>query len=339
MASYEDETYSTVFASLKHPIRRKILRILSSGPSSFSELQKTVEIESSHLTYHLEGLSDLLLKTEDGKYALSSLGKAAVSTMSRVEEVPKTLPPLPFLRRKWKVLATVMMVGLVLTSALVIVEYERSTQLSAQYSNISDLLQKFFPEVLDLRDALIMREYNANGIVETAYAFVKNETLENITVSSMTFSPRHFRAYSVYDLMDNVTLEIEVSINRPQDHLSLIVFRQLVKSSMGHIGSIVNTSDPLSFNANVAFVSPAFSYETISEMEVIGDATYSVTLPSRGWYFIQIQAPIEDAMSSREIGYTLTLRVRDQQDHLPFFIGSQQGSSLSSFGFPYFDGS
>jgi len=100
MASSEEETYSTVFASLKHPIRRKILRILSAGPESFSELQKAFNIESSHLTYHLEGLGNLLLKTEDGKYALSSLGEAAVSMMKQVEEPPKTVSPLRFPSRK-----------------------------------------------------------------------------------------------------------------------------------------------------------------------------------------------------------------------------------------------
>jgi len=342
MAGFEDETYSAVFASLKHPIRRKILRILSSGPKGFSELQKAVEIESSHLTYHLEGLGDLLLKTEDGKYALSSLGEAAVSMMNRVEEAPKAPSRLPFLWRKWKVLAVAMMVGLVLLSALFLFEYERSTQLSAQYSNLSGLLQKFFPEVLDLRGAIMVHEYTVNGTVETAYAFVKNETLDGLTVSSWISSSRHSRLYSVYNLMDNATLEIEISVDKPggpQDYLSLTVFRQLVKSSVGYVGSIVNVTDPLSSIASEPFVSPALSYEPIWGMEVNGSGKHSIPLPSRGWYFIQIQAPIEDAKGPREIGYTATLWIKDQQDRLPFFAGSQQDYLLSSLSLTYSNGS
>lgn len=102
MEGFEEETYSTVFASLRHPIRRKILRTLSEGPQSFSDLQRTIGIESSHLTYHLEGLTSLLAKTENGEYILSSLGRIAVSTMKQVEEPPSTSLTTQFLPRFWK---------------------------------------------------------------------------------------------------------------------------------------------------------------------------------------------------------------------------------------------
>jgi DNA-binding transcriptional ArsR family regulator len=95
MSSSEEDSYSMIFTSLKHPIRRKILRILSSEAQSFSALQKEFKIESSHLTYHIDGLGNLLYKTEDGKYALSSLGEAAVSMMGNVEE-PSTTSHFPF---------------------------------------------------------------------------------------------------------------------------------------------------------------------------------------------------------------------------------------------------
>jgi hypothetical protein len=94
MSGSEEDTYSMIFTSLKHPIRRGILRILSDNPQSFSDLQRLLKIESSHLTYHLEGLGGLLVKTEVGKYALSSIGEAAVSTMKCVEEPPKAYPSL-----------------------------------------------------------------------------------------------------------------------------------------------------------------------------------------------------------------------------------------------------
>ncbi|MGD0160266.1 MAG: helix-turn-helix transcriptional regulator [Candidatus Bathyarchaeia archaeon] len=90
MSSSEEDSYSMIFASLKHPIRRKILRILSSEAQTFSDLQKQFKIESSHLTYHIDGLGNLLYKTEDGKYALSSLGEAAISTITKVEDIPTT---------------------------------------------------------------------------------------------------------------------------------------------------------------------------------------------------------------------------------------------------------
>jgi parallel beta-helix repeat protein len=89
MSTSEEDTYSMMFTSLKHPIRRKILRILARNPEFFSDLQRQIKIDSSHLTYHLEELGSLLLKTEDGRYCLSSLGEAAASTMKHVEEPSK----------------------------------------------------------------------------------------------------------------------------------------------------------------------------------------------------------------------------------------------------------
>jgi DNA-binding transcriptional ArsR family regulator len=117
MTISEEDTYSMIFASLKHPIRRKILRILSNDPESFSDLQKQFKIESSHLTYHLEGLGNLLYKTEDGKYALSSLGEAAVSMMKHTEEPPETPSHLPFpsahRMRKPRLLTLLLLCGLI----------------------------------------------------------------------------------------------------------------------------------------------------------------------------------------------------------------------------------
>jgi DNA-binding transcriptional ArsR family regulator len=95
--SMDEETYSVIFASLKHPIRRKILRILVSGPVSFSEILQQVDIESAHLSYHLEGLNGLLKKTEEGKYVLSNLGHAGLALMSRIEEPVRLVSPA-FLR-------------------------------------------------------------------------------------------------------------------------------------------------------------------------------------------------------------------------------------------------
>lgn len=115
MSSSEEDSYSMIFTSLKHPIRRKILRILSSEAQTFSDLQKQFKIESSHLTYHIDGLGNLLYKTEDGKYALSSLGEAAVSMMRNVEEPPTTLR-FPFIHSaRARAVASSLSIGSILT--------------------------------------------------------------------------------------------------------------------------------------------------------------------------------------------------------------------------------
>lgn len=93
MSIPEDDTDPNIFACLKSLVRRKILLILSQEPKSFSDLQNEFEMESSNLSYHLNGLGSLLLRTADGKYALSSIGEVALSIIKEGEELHVT--PLP----------------------------------------------------------------------------------------------------------------------------------------------------------------------------------------------------------------------------------------------------
>jgi len=81
------ETYDLISNSLSHPIRRKILRLLSeSGRLNFTDLCNSVGVDGSHLSYHLNQLGELLTKHEDGSYGLSYLGTLSVSLMQDVEE-------------------------------------------------------------------------------------------------------------------------------------------------------------------------------------------------------------------------------------------------------------
>jgi DNA-binding transcriptional ArsR family regulator len=81
-----EETYSLIFKSLRHPIRRRILRVLANGEHTFSEILKSLSIDSGHLSYHLDELGVLIMKTADGDYRLSSIGSAAIKLMNGVEE-------------------------------------------------------------------------------------------------------------------------------------------------------------------------------------------------------------------------------------------------------------
>jgi DNA-binding transcriptional ArsR family regulator len=149
----EEETYSVIFASLKHPIRRKILRILRDKHESFSGLQRQFRIESSHLTYHLDGLGSLLIKTEDGKYALSSLGEAAVSMMKNVEE-PLGAPLLPIQPtrrlRIWKLLAVLLICGLVASlvfSGVILFKYTAAGEAYDRLEKAFDGLDQEYSEL------------------------------------------------------------------------------------------------------------------------------------------------------------------------------------------------
>ena len=130
MSGTEEETYSTMFSSLRHPARRKILRMLLERSMTFSQILDELGIPSSHLTYHLENLGELVVKREDGKYKLSSFGEASVLMMKNAEEVPeiqkKSFSSIPL---RWKSLYGIFIIGIVLLASVAYVQYNSYNQL------------------------------------------------------------------------------------------------------------------------------------------------------------------------------------------------------------------
>lgn len=127
----EEEIYSIMFKSLKHPARRQILRLLNDKPLAFMELVELLGVSSSHLTYHLESLGELITKTPEGLYCLSNFGKAAASAMKGVQEAPELASRRPKkLTRKWKTAFAVLMVAVLLLSSFGVYQYVTIIQLS-----------------------------------------------------------------------------------------------------------------------------------------------------------------------------------------------------------------
>ena len=137
MSNSEEETYSIMFTSLKHPARRKILRMLAEKPKNFSRILEELGISSSHLTYHLENLGELLTKMDDGSYKLSTFGQAAVLTMKGVEEAPDIKPKSPLsLPLKWKSLFAVLMIGLIILAGVFYDQYASLNQISSEHEQL-----------------------------------------------------------------------------------------------------------------------------------------------------------------------------------------------------------
>ncbi len=119
MASSDEEIYSIMFTSLKHPVRRKILRMLSNKPMTFMEMVENLGVSTSHLTYHLENLGELVSKLDDGNYKLSTFGLATVSAMNGVEEAPKAEPKRRWkLALKWQVLIAGLLISVIVLAGM-----------------------------------------------------------------------------------------------------------------------------------------------------------------------------------------------------------------------------
>ena len=75
MSEVDEEVYTTIFNALRHGVRRRILRMLSETQMSFTAINEKLHISSSHLTYHLDSLRELVSKN-DASYRLSVFGRA-----------------------------------------------------------------------------------------------------------------------------------------------------------------------------------------------------------------------------------------------------------------------
>ena len=145
MVDSEEEIYSIMFSSLKHPARRKILRMLAEKPMTFSQMLEALGVSSSHLTYHLENLGELLSKAENGKYRLSTFGEASVSTMKIVEEAPAVRSYHGFpLSLKWRSFLAVLLIAVLVLASFSYVEFTSLSQLSDEH----ELLQSRYDQLL-----------------------------------------------------------------------------------------------------------------------------------------------------------------------------------------------
>jgi DNA-binding transcriptional ArsR family regulator len=139
----QEEIYSTMFSSLKHPARRKILRLLSEKPLIFSEMLDLLGVSSSNLTYHLESLGELIAQ-ESGIYKLSTFGTAAVGTMKIVEEAPEVQPKKRSSASRLKVVLVGLLIGIVVLASIGILQYNALNQAANQ----RDLLQSKYNQLL-----------------------------------------------------------------------------------------------------------------------------------------------------------------------------------------------
>ncbi|MEM3666322.1 MAG: hypothetical protein QW222_04485, partial [Candidatus Bathyarchaeia archaeon] len=171
--------------------------MLSDKPMSFSEILGELGISSSHLTYHLENLGELISKTEDGKYRLSALGEAAVATMSKVEEAPKTtemrlIKSLPI---KWKLLFATLIIGLVILASLSYVQYQSLSTIAAEHKPIMELAEMTKKGALLESQHTLKYKSNSiwfsNQLYCVIYVPYDNSELEaTLTVNSISF-PSH----------------------------------------------------------------------------------------------------------------------------------------------------
>ncbi|MBN1243991.1 helix-turn-helix domain-containing protein [Candidatus Bathyarchaeota archaeon] len=217
-----EEKYSTMFSSLKHPARRKILKMLSERSMTFSEMLDKLEIPGSHLTYHLETLGEFVVKKEDGQYKLSSFGEASVSAMKGIEEVP-SIQTIKFssLPLRWKSLFALFIIFTLLFASLSYVQYASFNQLSKDY----ELLQDDFERIKAQNQQLLLENTTDKSLIFLRSVVQIDLTQYQVTLLSRTVEERHDLGGMVeeifkYSLIDGDS-KMDIVVRFRNNHFSL----------------------------------------------------------------------------------------------------------------------
>jgi hypothetical protein len=156
--------------------------MLSERTMTFSQMLEVLAIPSSHLTYHLENLGELVLKDKAGKYELSSFGKASVTMMKGAEEVPesqkKRFSNLPL---RWKSLYAAFIIGIVVLASFSMVQYSSINQLSTDYGK----LKTNYDSVAAQNDKLL--HWTPSGSL--AATIIHDVVQIDVTQYQVTFTP------------------------------------------------------------------------------------------------------------------------------------------------------
>lgn len=344
MSEVDEEVYSTIFSALRHGVRRRILRMLSYGHMSFTALYEKLEISSSHLTYHLDSLGELVSKN-DSRYKLSVFGRASVDMMNSIESPPA---PVDLVRgtNLYKLVSAFLIIALLAMSSLYYnlqsssgsqeevlalkdVEIEALTARVEELSILTEL-----SEIIEGEATLkIVSQQNLGYWYETSlyeYPMTRYQMMEN--------SIRVFYAPS-----DNLNLKIRLSMPLFQEDFYLPVTLQRGNALLNESGVVIRRFEHRNMTYAV-WRSPVIWSENFTQ----GWHNLDIELPGKGWYTLSLTGPIEvssqgdagalgmwgemedwfDILSLRVNGYSTLV----DEGEKPVFFAEETDVQCSSYG-------
>jgi DNA-binding HxlR family transcriptional regulator len=122
-----DVSRAELFEAIGHPTRIKIIQVLGEAPMGFSELKRSVGIESGGLlSFHLRKLEQLVSMTDQGVYALTDQGKEALRMVNVTRGEPRGQTVRVSQPNKRRYLAVIVVLLLVLASVSAVALYQHS---------------------------------------------------------------------------------------------------------------------------------------------------------------------------------------------------------------------
>ncbi|MGD0804808.1 MAG: winged helix-turn-helix domain-containing protein [Candidatus Bathyarchaeia archaeon] len=295
--STEDDTYSSIFTALKHPIRRKILRILDQSPTTYTEIQKQLEIDNGLLNYHLENMKDLVKKGEDGRYVLSEIGRAALGVTVKVEE--------PTSRKKEgisiKLLIGIILVLVIATASLSELNIVLFNSYQSQTTALSETKNQLTSATTQLNSLIPLGELanlsepatlQSSGI-QIVSDFPMSYTYLNLTATS-TVNDYRKSIITFYVPSDGAIVHLELQVDPVNVYeLDLTLqkgnaWRNDTRVNVGTVGSYFNLTNPLNPRlSDIVWRSPV-----LWSVRTEGNGMFGSPTLSKGWYTFSLFGPI-----------------------------------------------
>ena len=275
MQGRDDELYSTMFNALRHGVRRKVLRILSRRKLSFTGLLNELEISSSHLTYHLDSLGELIAKDES-MYTLSVFGKAAVEMMTNIED-----PPRRYFKNNpgdiYKYAFTILLTILVMTSALLmnLVDIQASQQL---------LLENQEAEIQSLTDELEpLKRFSELDLLVKSNPEIRVASKASLSYCSSTGAFDE-SVLLIYVPDNNRVLEVNL--------MSSILPGSIIPLSIQRGNALLNESsvpvpETYKYDESATWMSRLVWIKTNQD-----ESSHRIMLTEKGWYTVSLVGPI-----------------------------------------------
>jgi len=258
--SREEEIYSIMFSSLKHPVRHKILRMLGNKPMTFMEMVEELGVSTPHLTYHLESLGELVSKMDNGQYKLSAFGLATVSAMKGVEEVREIEPKRRLMTVKWKAIFGVMMIAVLLLTGMSVFEYASINQISSSQQSLSaenqqllswgigaDKVANFLQNItqiqtknytISLLSNTMQWRTDFGGVAEEVMQYSLTSSISNLNVN-FRFRNNHFSRYEL-DMVESSPIFTQFQPNDVLQNAKFILARYKTYSGDAYLTNMSN---------------------------------------------------------------------------------------------------
>lgn len=274
MMEPEEDTYSSIFQALRHPIRRRILRMLMEKRLSYTEILNELGVDNGLLNYHLENLHDLLAKGEDEKYGLSEFGVLGLTVMDGVETPKDKIVYTKFVNPNN--VQSIVVILLLVTSTLLngylahslIQQDNQMKEQVNQYEAVSDQLT----ELSKLYDDVFLSASDGQIMLVASYE------LKFVRVGIDRFNYAGPTSALFYSPTDNSTAELSLSIVYPDELVIPLVIQR---------GNALLKTDATIESGGISYAPIIWEYNASHS------GVYKANLPSQGWYTLSMSGRID----------------------------------------------